>query len=174
MIIANYMATHTDLEQVWLVVSPQNPFKKKETLANDYARLDLVRIAIDNTPGLQESDIEFHLPQPSYTVDTLAYLSEKYPTREFVLIMGGDSLATLPKWKNAEHILKYYTIYVYRRPNADVGELADHPSVKIFDDTPVMEISATFVRECIREGKSVRYLVPDSVYEELQKRKLYK
>lgn len=168
------MATHTDLEQVWLVVSPQNPFKKKETLANDFARLDLVRIGIGDNPRLKASDIEFKLAQPSYTIDTLAFLQEKYPKYEFSLIMGGDNLASLSKWKNHEIILRDYSIYVYQRPNYELGELANHPSIKILDNVPLMEISATFIRESIKQGKSVRYLVPDGVYEELGKGKLYR
>ncbi len=173
MIIANYLANHTDLDRVWLVVSPQNPFKKKETLANDYARLDLVRVAIGDTPRLAACDIEFRLPQPSYTVETLLYLKEKHPEHEFVLIMGGDSLASLPKWKNPEVILKNHRVYVYKRPDHELGPLADHPSVRIIEGTPQMELSATFIRECLRNGKSVRYFVPDAVYEELMKRRLY-
>jgi nicotinate-nucleotide adenylyltransferase len=173
MIIANYLANHTDLDRVWLVVSPQNPFKQKESLANDYARLDLVRVAIGDTPRLAACDIEVRLPQPSYTVDTLTYLAEKHPEHEFVLIMGGDSLASLPKWKNPDTILKKHSIFVYKRPGHDLGPLADHPSVRIVSGTPQMELSATFIRECLRSGKSVRYFVPDDVYDELMKRKMY-
>ena len=171
-IIANFMATHTDLKKVWLVVSPQNPLKPKNTLANDYERLHLVRLAIGDNLLLEACDIEFSLPKPSYTIDTLTYLKEKFPTKNFVLIMGGDNIATLHKWKNYEQILAQYQIYVYKRPNYELGELASHPSVSFFE-APVFDISATYIRNCIKEKKSVQYLVPDKVFEELEKSGLY-
>ena len=124
LIIANYMATHTDLKEIWLVVSPQNPLKQKASLAKDYDRLHLVRLAIDQNPKLKASNIEFDLPKPSYTVDTLAYLKEKYPTKTFVLIMGGDNLGTFHKWKNYEIILKNFQIYVYSRPKYELGPVS--------------------------------------------------
>lgn len=173
MIIANYMATQTDLHQVWMVVSPQNPLKPKQTLARDYDRLHLVHLAIDDNPLIRASDIEFKLPKPSYTIDTLAYLKEKYPEKEFCLIMGGDNLATLQKWKNYELILRDYDIYVYERPDYETGPLADHPRVHIFQP-PMMYISASYIRDCIKAGKSVQYLVPDAVYEYLVSSHLYK
>lgn len=173
LIIANYMATATDLQEVWMVVSPQNPLKLKSTLANDYDRLHLVRIAIDDNPTLRASDIEFNLPKPSYTIDTLTHLREKYPNREFVLIMGGDNLATLHKWKNYESILKYYSIYVYKRPNYELGELAQHPSVRFFE-APLLDISATYIRDAIKNNKSIRYLVPEPVYDYLETSTMYR
>ncbi|MGB1218100.1 MAG: nicotinate (nicotinamide) nucleotide adenylyltransferase, partial [Saprospiraceae bacterium] len=133
MIIAEFVATHTDLDKVWMVISPQNPFKKKSTLAKDYDRLHMVKAAIGDNPHLEACDIEFGLPQPSYTIDTLTYLKEKYPTKEFSLIMGGDNLGTLHKWKNYELLLKNHEIYVYKRPNYELGELENHPSIKMFD-----------------------------------------
>jgi nicotinate-nucleotide adenylyltransferase len=171
-IIANFMATNTDLKKVWLVVSPQNPLKPKNTLANDYERLHLVRLAIGNNPCLEACDIEFSMPKPSYTVDTLAYLKDKYPTKKFVLIMGGDNIATLHKWKNYEHILENYEIYVYKRPSFELGELATHKSLSFFD-APTFDISATYIRNCIKNKKSVQYLVCDKVFEELEKSGLY-
>jgi nicotinate-nucleotide adenylyltransferase len=171
-IIANFMATNTDLKKVWLVVSPQNPLKPKNTLANDYERLHLVRLAIGNNPYLEACDIEFSMPKPSYTVDTLAYLKDKYPTKQFVLIMGGDNIATLHKWKNYEHILENYEIYVYKRPSFELGELATHKSLSFFD-APTFDISATYIRNCIKNKKSVQYLVCDKVFEELEKSGLY-
>lgn len=173
MIIANYMATQTDLEQVWLVVSPQNPLKKKSTLANDYDRLNLVRLAIGDNPKLRASDIEFSLPKPSYTIDTLTHLRDKYRDKQFVLIMGGDNLATLHKWKNYELLLQHYEIYVYQRPSYDLGELAIHASVKIFE-APLMQISASYIRKCLKAGQSVEYLVTEAVFEELERSGLYK
>ncbi len=174
MVIANYMATQTELDEVWLVVSPQNPFKKSKSLADQYSRLHLVKLAIGDTPKLRASDIEFKLPKPSYTIDTLAFLREQYPDHHFALIMGGDNLPTLPKWKNYEIILRDHSIYVYQRPGVgDLGELANHPSVHL-REAPLMQLSATYVRKCIKEGKSVRYLVPDAVAEELEQSGLYR
>ena len=162
MIIANFMATRTDLEEVWLVVSPQNPFKERKNLAGDRDRLHLVYLAIGDTPGLRASDIEFGLPKPSYTIDTLTYLREKYPDRTFCLIMGGDNLPTLPKWKNADILLRDYDIYVYARPNYEPGPLAEHERVRIFE-APLMDLSATYVRERLQAGESITYLVPPAV-----------
>ena len=173
LIIANYMATQTDLEEVWMVVSPQNPLKKKNSLAIDHDRLHLVRVAIDENPKLRASDIEFGLPQPSYTIDTLTYLTEKFPQHEFTLIMGGDNLGTLHKWKNYELLLQRYSIYVYQRPDYDLGELAQHPSVQIFQ-APLMQISASYIRNCIKNGHSIQYLVPEAVYEYLSSSGLYR
>lgn len=173
LIIANYMATQTDLDQVWIVVSPQNPLKKKSTLARDHDRLHLVRMAIEDNPKLKASDIEFGLPKPSYTIDTLTYLSEKYPNHEFVLIMGGDNLGTLHKWKNYELLLERYQIYVYQRPAYDLGPFASHPQVSIFE-APLMQISASYIRKCIKEGNAIQYLVTDSVFEYISSSNLYK
>lgn len=173
MIIANYMATQTDLDETWLVVSPQNPLKRKQTLARDFDRLHLVRLAIGDNPKLRSSDIEFGLPQPSYTINTLIYLREKYPNREFVLIMGSDNLATLHKWKNHEIILRDYELYVYKRPDYVNGPLVAHPHVKLFD-APLMYLSSSYIRQSIREGRSVQYLVPEAVYEYLQTSHLYR
>ncbi|MCB9321751.1 MAG: nicotinate-nucleotide adenylyltransferase [Lewinellaceae bacterium] len=173
MIIAHYMAEYTDLEQVWIIVSPQNPFKKKDTLANDYDRLHLVHLAIGDHLHLRASNIEFNLPKPSYTIDTLTYLHEKYPEHEFCLIMGGDNLASLPKWKNYEQILNHHDIYVYSRPNIDPGPLVSHPRVTMAE-APLLDISASFIRHCIRAGKSVQYMVPDAVYAYLKDTNLYR
>lgn len=172
LIIANYMATQTDLQQVWLVVSPQNPLKPKNTLARDRDRLNMVQLAIGDNPLLRASNIEFKLPIPSYTIDTLAYLAEKYPQHTFTLIMGGDNIGSIHKWKNYELLLRGYDIYVYKRPNYDMGEWATQPRVKVFE-APLMEISATYIRNCLVEGKSVQYLVPDSVKEYLEESRLY-
>lgn len=172
LIIANYMATQTDLDKVWLVVSPQNPLKQKKSLARDYDRLHLVRLGIGDNPVLEVSNVEFNLPKPSYTVDTLTYLKEKYPEREFSLIMGGDNLATLHLWKNYELLLANYDIYVYKRTATDLGEWSAHPRVHIVE-APLLDISATYIRECLRSGKSVRYLVPDAVFEYLESSNLY-
>lgn len=173
LIIANYMATQTDLGKVWLVISPQNPLKPKKSLARDYDRLHLARLGIGDNPRIVASNVEFNLPKPSYTVDTLAFLKEKHPDREFALIMGGDNLATLHLWKNYEQILANYDIYVYNRPAIELGELASHPRVRICE-APLLDISATYIRDCLRTGKSVRYMVPDAVWEYLETSNLYK
>lgn len=173
LIIANYMATRTDLDKVWFVVSPHNPLKAKKSLARDYDRLHLVRLGIGDNPLLEASNIEFSLPKPSYTVDTLAHLHEKYPDRQFALIMGADNLATLHLWKNYEHLLAHYDLYVYKRPGIDLGQWAEHPRIHL-GEAPLLDISATYIRECLRTGKSVRYLVPEAVFEYLESSNLYR
>ena len=174
LIIANYMAQHSDLEQIWLVVSPHNPLKDKKTLARDRDRLNMIELAIENNTRLRASNIEFKLPQPSYTVDTLAYLAEQYPQHEFALIIGGDNLASLHKWKNYEVILARHLIYVYVRPEYALGGLATHASVRLLHDVPQMQISATFIRESIVQKKSIQYLVPDKVLRYIEEGGLYK
>ncbi|MCB0693264.1 MAG: nicotinate-nucleotide adenylyltransferase [Lewinellaceae bacterium] len=173
LIIAQHMLEHADLDKVWFVVSPHNPHKPRKTLARDADRLHMVRLAIDDNPGFHASNIEFSLPKPSYTVDTLAYLRDQYPEHAFSLIMGGDNLASLAKWKNYEILLRDYTLLVYRRPGHEGTDFDDHPSVRFFD-APQLNISATFIREQIREGKSIRYLVPDPVFEFLDGGRLYR
>jgi nicotinate-nucleotide adenylyltransferase len=172
LIIANYMANFTELDEVWFVVSPQNPFKEKKSLGNMYDRLEMVNLAIEGSDKLRASDIEFSLPQPSYTIDTLVYLQEKHPNRDFVLIMGEDNLAGFLKWKNADIILRDYNIIVYPRPGYDGGELKNHPSVTI-TDTPVMELSSTFVRQAIKESKNIKFFIPDKVIDFIDKKGLY-
>ncbi|MGA1582627.1 MAG: nicotinate (nicotinamide) nucleotide adenylyltransferase [Saprospiraceae bacterium] len=174
MIIANFMATRAGLKEVWLVVSPHNPLKARSTLAPDYDRLHLVRLAIGDNPRLRASDIEFSLPRPSYTIDTLTLFKERFPDKQFVLIMGSDNLATLHRWKNYEILLRDYPIYVYARPGQDIPPLAASlPSVTNFE-VPLMHVSSSYIRECIREGYSVQYLVPDAVYDYLDKTSLYR
>lgn len=173
MIIANYMAEHTSLDKVWMVVTPQNPHKKRASLANDYDRLHLVNLAIGDNSKIQSSNIEFNLPQPSYTVDTLTYLKEKHPSHEFVLIMGGDNLGTFHKWKNYEEILNHHEIYVYRRPTYELGDLKDHEKVSIFD-APLMQISSSYIRKQLEIGASIKYLVQESVEEQIASSGMYK
>lgn len=172
MIIANFMAHNTDLDQVWMVVSPQNPLKSKKSLANDHDRLHLVNLAIGNNLKLRSSNIEFNLPKPSYTIDTLTYLNEKFPEKKFVLIMGGDNLASFHKWKNYQAILDNYEIYLYKRPKYDLGELGTHPAISHFE-APLLDISASYIRQQIKDGKSVEYLVPTEVYRYLDETGLY-
>ncbi len=173
MIIANYIISNTDLDQVWMVVSPHNPHKKKQSLAKDRDRLHLVRLAIGDNLKIKASDIEFDLPQPSYTIDTLTFLREKHPKKTFSLIMGGDNLATLHKWKNYESIINNHHIFVYKRPRYRLGDLKDHNNVTICD-APLLQISASYIRKSIKEKKSIQYLVPDKVYEYLEATPIYK
>lgn len=173
LVIANYMATFTNLREVWLVVSPHNPLKLKSGLANMYDRLEMAKLATENAPQIKISDIEFKLPQPSYTIDTLTYLHEKYPEKEFALIMGADNLASLKKWKNYEVLLANHEIFVYPRPGFDTTEWENHPSITL-TETPEMEISSTFIRNAIKEKKSIQFFVPDQVLAFIESKGLYK
>jgi nicotinate-nucleotide adenylyltransferase len=173
MIIANHIVNYSDLDEVWMVVTPQNPFKKKNTLLNDRTRYNLVDMAIDDNLKLKVTDIEFGLPQPSYTVNTLAYIQEKYPKKEFALIMGSDNLDTFHKWKNYEQIIKNHNLYVYPRPNSTGGQFKDHPKVT-WVDAPLMEISSTHIRKAIAAGKSIKYLLPENVHDYILEMNYYK
>ena len=174
LIIANYLLENTDLDQVWFIVSPQNPLKPSATLLNEYHRLYLVKAAIEGENNLRASDIEFKLPKPSYTVDTLTYLQEKYPAHHFSVIMGSDSFQNLPKWKNYSRLLQHYPVYVYKRPEHEV--LPSFPDAKKITvlNAPLLPISATHIRKNIKEGKSIRYLVPDAVREEIERNGYYR
>ena len=172
LIIANYMANHTELNQVWLVVSPHNPLKSKSDLINMYDRLEMCKLAIENSENIRVSDVELKLPQPSYTIDTLAHLHEKYPEHNFSLIMGSDTLSSLKKWKNYELILKDYKIHVYPRPGIPSSDLDSHPAVTI-TNTPLMELSSTFIRKSLENGKNVQYFVSDIVLEFIKNKSLY-
>jgi nicotinate-nucleotide adenylyltransferase len=173
LIIAEFMADMTDLQQVWFVVSPHNPLKAQSTLAKDFDRLHMVQIAINDNPRLRPSNIEFALPKPSYTIDTMAYLHEKYPEHHFSLIMGSDNLETIHKWKNFELLLERYPIHVYKRSGSDNISVPGKADV-IIHDVPLLNISSTYIRQQIKTGHSVRYMVPDSVYEFLQGSRLYR
>jgi len=172
MIIANHIVHWSDLEQVWLVVTPLNPFKKSSNLAPDHERLHMVHLAINENYQLRACDIEFRLPKPSYTVDTLAHLREKYPQHEFTLIMGGDNLQSFHKWKNHEVILQHHDIMVYKRPDYVSGKFQDHPNIEIVE-APLMEISSSFIRKSIREKKSIQYLVPEEVRKYIESNMIY-
>ncbi len=173
LVIAGYLAEFTDLEQVWLVVSPHNPLKPIGSLLQDYQRFHLVELGIGNNRKIKASKIEFELPRPSYTIHTLAYLREKFPQHDFSLIMGSDNLSTFHKWKNYELILEDHDLYIYPRPNDDGGELRTHPRVK-WVDAPNMEISSTFIRNAIRNGKDVRYMMPESVSDYIDDMNFYR
>ncbi len=172
LIIANLMAESTDLKKVWFVVSPQNPFKPSKGLLHEFDRYDMVRAAIYDNYKLEASDIEFHLTKPSYTIHTLVHLSEKHPDKEFKIIMGEDNLTGFTRWKNYRQILDHYGLYVYPRPNAQLSDLKTHPNVT-FVEAPMLDISATFIRNCIRKKHSIRYLVPDAVEEMIKAKGFY-
>lgn len=173
LIIANYMANYTDLDQVWLIVSPHNPLKEKSDLINMYDRLEMSKLAIEDADNIRVSDVELKLPQPSYTIDTLTHLHEKYPEHRFSLIMGSDNLVSLKKWKNYELILRDYHIHVYPRPGFANAELLDHPSISI-TETPQMELSATFIRKAVKEKKNIQYFVADKVLKFIESKNLYR
>jgi nicotinate-nucleotide adenylyltransferase len=184
LIIANYMADYTELDEVWLVVSPQNPLKQKKTLLADYHRLAMARIAVEDNMRVKVSDVEFDMPKPSFTSHTLIYLEEKYPEHEFALIMGEDNLRTLHKWKNYESILRDHKIYVYPRAltiqekddlkaHRTLSKLSNHENI-IKVDAPVMKLSASFIRDAIKTGHDVRYLLTEPVFEYLTEMNFYK
>jgi len=172
LIIANHIANNTELQQVWFVVSPQNPFKQSAGLLNEYQRLHLIRLAIEGTNTLRASSVEFKLPKPSYTVDTLAYLKEQYPAHEFSIIMGSDGFQNLDKWKNPEVIINNYPIYIYKRPGFDIDK--DFGAKITVLDAPMLEISSTRIRELIKQRKSIRFLVPDVVQQEIEMNGYYR
>ncbi|MCU0379612.1 MAG: nicotinate (nicotinamide) nucleotide adenylyltransferase [Chitinophagaceae bacterium] len=172
LIIANYTLQHTDLDQIWLVISPQNPFKPSKGLLNEYHRLHLAQLALEGETRLKATDIEFRLPKPSYTIDTMAYLEEKYPSHQFSILMGSDSFQNLDKWKNAPVIMSRYPVYVYERPGFPIR--TDLPVAATSLQAPLLQISATDIREMIAAGKSIRYLVPDIVKEEIDRNHYYR
>lgn len=172
LIIASYFINNTDIKQVWLIVSPHNPLKKSSTLLNEYHRLHLVKTAIEGENKIKASSVEFSLPKPSYTIDTLTYLTERYPEHEFSIIMGSDSFTNISKWKNYEQLLRNYTIYIYNRPGF-VVKTQDVENIKVVS-APLIEISSTRIRELLKEGKSIRYLVPDSVKNEIENNNYYR
>lgn len=171
LIIANYIVQTTGLDEVWFVVSPQNPFKKAGSLLNENHRLQLVQLAIEGEKKLRASNIEFKLPRPSYTADTLIYLKERYPSYHFSIILGSDSFRNITKWKNAEMILRDYPLIVYKRPGFEMPETV--PEGVTVTDAPLLEISSTHIRYMIRTGKSIRFLVPDVVKDEIDRNMYY-
>ncbi len=172
LIIANLAYETTSIEELWFVVSPQNPFKKNKNLLHEFDRIDLVRAAVHDHYRFRVSDIEFDMPRPSYTVDTLARLSEKYPEHTFRLLIGEDNLDSFHKWKNHDQILEHYGLIVYPRPNAASDQWQEHPKVE-WMDAPKMDISATFIRNLIKSGRSAKYLVTDEVLQLIESRKLF-
>ena len=173
LIIANYFAQGLDLQQVWFVVSPQNPLKNSEDLLDQEHRLNMVKLAIENNAYLKACDEEFYLPKPSYTIDTLNHLEIKYPANQWVLIMGADTVATLPQWKDYRKIADQYEILIYPRPFYSMKEISMFPGMKLIKEVPLIEISATYIRTAIRAGKNCRYLLPEKVYEYIMRNGLY-
>jgi nicotinate-nucleotide adenylyltransferase len=172
LIVASHVASHTEMQQVWFVVSPQNPLKPSSVLLNEYDRLHLVRLAVEDDLRLKASDVEFNLPRPSYTIDTLTYLQEKYPQHQFSIIIGSDSFQNLSRWKNFELLVKNYPFIIYTRPGFEVTETWN-AEVNVLA-APLLEISATEIRNNIKDGKTIRYLVSDKVREEIEQNRYYK
>jgi len=172
LIIANHVLNETPINKIWFIVSPQNPFKESKTLLNEFDRLHLVRLATQDDNRIKCSDIEFNLPKPSYTSNTLTFLSEKYPEHQFSIIMGSDSYQNLNKWKNYETIINNYPVYVYKREGYEIKKTFGKEATIL--NVPIIQISASQIREHVRSAKSIRYLVPEIVREEIESRKFYK
>ncbi|MDF1570500.1 MAG: nicotinate (nicotinamide) nucleotide adenylyltransferase [Bacteroidales bacterium] len=170
--IASYMMEFSDLRELWFVVSPQNPLKEKKTLLADYDRLELTQRAIEDDDRFDVSDIEFRMPRPSYTIDTLTYLSEKHPSREFVLIMGSDGLKHFHRWKNADLIEQHYHRLVYPRPGLSREMIEKQKNVTLMN-APLMEISSSFIRQAISEGKDMRHFLPPKTYTYIREMHFY-
>lgn len=172
LIIANSMVENGPLDKIWFIVTPQNPLKHSKSLLHEFDRYDLVKTAISDNFKFEVSDVEFHLPKPSYTAYTLAYLAEKHPDKEFILIIGEDNLQNFAKWKNHDQILNNYKIYVYPRPSVTKQDTIRHKNIKLVE-APVLDISATFIRRQVRNNKSVRYLVPEAVEQMIKSKGFY-
>ncbi len=170
--IANYFVEFTAIDQVWFIISPHNPLKKKDTLLLDQYRYDLLLAAINNDERFHVSDIEFRMPKPSYTIDTLAYLAEKYPQYEFVLLMGSDALPTFHKWKNHEVITEKYSRYIYPRPGFESVNIHQHKNITLVD-APHIQISSSFIRESLKTGKDIRHFLPTGIYDFIVKKGFY-
>ena len=161
-VIASYLVDFTDLDKVMFVVSPQNPLKQKISLLDQYHRLQIIRAEIEDNSNLEVSDIEFDMPKPSYTIDTLVRLKEKYPENDYSIIMGSDNLQNFHKWKNYEQILEDYSVYVYPRPGYEIS--GSHKNIHVIEGVPQMEISSSFIRKSIKEGKDISYLMPEKAW----------
>lgn len=170
LIIANTMAEQ--LDRIWFVVSPQNPFKKNKSLLHEFDRLTMVEKAIQNHHKFEVTDVEFTMPKPSYTIDTLVYLVEKHPQHDFVLLIGSDNLERFTHWKNYKKILDDFGLLVYPRPGAVTSDLIDHPKVNLVE-APLLDISATYIRKCVKEGRSLKYLLPEAVASYIDQQQYY-
>lgn len=172
LIVANHIVEHTEIDKLWFVVSPHNPLKDSHSLLNEYDRLHLVRLAIEDNPKFRASNIEFSLSKPSYTIDTLTYLAEKFPLERFSVIMGSDSFQNIHRWKNYEYLLENYPVIIYNRPGFEVKET--HGAELIIMNAPLLDISASYIRSLVKDGRSTRYLLPDTVREYIEGSSLYK
>jgi nicotinate-nucleotide adenylyltransferase len=172
--IANYLVEFTEIDQLWFVVSPHNPHKKKANLLNDYDRLELAHRAINDDSRFKVTDIEFYLPKPSYTVDTLAYLKDRHPNRQFKILMGSDNLENFHKWKNYETIVDNYGVIVYPRPGFDASKMKIHENITVAENVPLMEISSSFIRNSVKEGKDVRHFLPLKTWEYMDEMGFYR
>lgn len=173
LIIAQQVVESGAADRLWFVVSPQNPLKPSASLLNEYHRLHLVELAIAGNPKLRASNVEFSLPKPSFTIDTLTYLTERHPDQEFSVVMGGDSIQNIKRWKNWEALVERHEIIVYNRSGFDVPEDLPHARIAVLD-APLLDISATFIRKRIKAGGSARYLLPDAVWEYVAENRYYR
>ncbi|MGC9374500.1 MAG: nicotinate (nicotinamide) nucleotide adenylyltransferase [Bacteroidales bacterium] len=171
--IANYMLEYAGLDEIWLIVSPHNPLKKEETLLDENQRLKMVQLALSDNPKIKPSAVEFNLPKPSYTIDTLNYLSGKYPDKQFKIILGTDNFTSFHQWKNYREILAKYAMLIYPRAGYDIGEYKNYPNISSID-APLMEISSSFIRKSIQNGKNVQYFLPYGIYDYIKTNHLYK
>ena len=171
--IANYMVEYTAIDILWFIVSPHNPHKKKVNLLNSDDRLEMVHRAVDGDDRFQVSDIEFYLPKPSYTIDTLTYLSERNPSKKFMLLIGSDDLKNFHKWKNFESIIEHYGIIVYPRHDFEKSKMMQHPNITVAEKAPMMEISSSFIRNAIRQGKDVRHFLPEKTWKYINEKGFY-
>ncbi|MBT3382147.1 MAG: nicotinate-nucleotide adenylyltransferase [Prolixibacteraceae bacterium] len=174
MAIANYMVEFTEINQLWFVVSPQNPHKRKVNLLDDYQRLEIVQRAVEGDERLSASNFEFYLPKPSYTIDTLAYIKERHPKNDFVILMGSDNLESFHKWKNYEIIVENYGVIVYPRPGFDKSKIRMHKNITIVEKAPLMEISSSFIRKAIQQEKDVRHFLPPKSWKYIEEMNFYK
>lgn len=172
LIVANHIIENTEIDKLWFVVSPHNPLKDSNSLLNEYDRLHLVQLAIEDNPKFRASNVEFQLPKPSYTIDTLTYLSEKFPLERFSIIMGSDSFQNIHRWKNYEQLVRMHDIIIYKRPGYEIGET--HGAEVTVLDAPLLDISASFIRTQIQEGKSIRYLTTEKVWKYIDDNNYYK
>jgi nicotinate-nucleotide adenylyltransferase len=171
LIIANHIVEHSEIDKVWFVVSPHNPLKDANSLLNEYNRLHLVELAIKDNPKFRASNVEFRLPKPSFTIDTLTYLTEKFPLEQFSIIIGSDSWQNIHRWKNYEQLISKYAFIIYNRPGFEVKE--KHGANITIMDAPLLDISSTYIRKQIKEGRSVRYMLPESVHEYINDNRYY-
>ena len=172
LIVASHIVENADIDKIWFVVSPHNPLKEAHSLLNEYDRLHLVELAIKDNSKFRASNVEFHLPKPSYTIDTLTYLKEKFPLEQFSVIMGSDSFQNIHRWKNYEQLLANHSVIVYNRPGFDIAETHGARLTKV--QAPLLEISSTYIRKQIKDNKSIRYIVPDAVWKYIEENRYYK